>query len=351
MGTVKARSKNSRADGSLESDEIGGSTIQGEEVVELIVNNTRPGSSLWPGYPYVDEPTASMARHARSWDRIQRLRIALANSGQASEAGIADIKRAEDRESRLATGALQRHVLWEWLEKYKGLRGVTTCLIMGLIRDPRRFPGQKCNQGHYLPAAFEIGAPCPVQVADGVEIEKEVDLTETVRGSVSKQFSGCGAPILASRPTTGVRALWRYFGLHVVDGHAARKRRGQQADFTPRGKALLLAPDTGLAAQIVRHQCEPWIDIYYKQKERLIEVQREIPIVGRGQVAASTETEHESITPSGIRGQDEVASTVQGHESEHPSGTRPLIAIDRLARKIAAKAFLGDLLTAWKDCL
>lgn len=317
MGTVKAKGQGDGTARAVEIDKPDGSIT--------------PGSLPWPGYPYIDEATAAIARHARSWDRIQRLRVALGNSGQASEAGLVDIKRAEDRESRLATEALQKHPLWKWLEEHKGLRGVTTCLIMGLIRDPRRFPGQKCEKGHYLSAIFEVGASCPIQIDSEHESHEDADLTETARDSESKQFSGCGAPILASRSTTGVRSLWRYFGLHVVNGHSARKQKGRQADFTPRGKALLLAPDTGLASQIVRHQCEPWIDIYYKQKERLIEVQREIPVVGRGQ--------------------DGVASVVQGYEVNHASGTRPLIAVDRLARKIAAKAFLGDLLTAWKDCL
>ena len=192
------------------------------------------------------------------------------------------------------------HPLWPWLSEHKGLGGPLTGRVIALIRDPRRFPGQPCSEGHIGPPVYEIGAPCPTITQVGEQGNEQP----------------CEGTMFPPRRHSGVRSLWHYLGVHVVDGKLPRRRKGQQADWHVQGRALLLMPNVGLAAQIVKHRTEPYRTTYDRAKARLV--------VERGVVDSS----NESANSDG-------------------SALRPF-QIDRIAQTIAVKAFVGDLLTEWK---
>ncbi len=328
------------------------------------------GLTLPPTWPYVNEATQELAHAARSWDRLQRWRVGLQISGMASPSVLEGLHALEKQEGRRAQRALKKHELWPFLEPLRGLRGPSVCLVIGMIRDPRRFPGQLCEKGHYLPAGlFPVGAPCPVLVtrngktAEGEEIEAERaydtedgpfssangngDGGETTEEAIANDLAGgCGAPILEPRPYTGVRSLYHYFALDVVNGKARRKVRGEQATFNPRGKALFLAPDGGIAAQIVRHNCEPYVTVYREGKVRLLE--REGIDVASGNVRNSGSPPQQAQRAT----KKQVAKGVESsYENESWNGPRSLLWCDKTARKIGVKRFAGDLLMNWKACL
>jgi len=320
------------------------------------------GLMLPPTWPYINEATQELAHAARSWDRLQRWRVGLQLSGMASPSVIEGLYTLEKQEGRRAQRALKQHELWPFLEPLRGLRGPSVCLIIGMIRDPRRFPGQLCEKGHYLPAGlFATGAPCPVLImAEEEDADRELE-SET---SHSPSFSGngngngggagtadrdecdmngccCAAPILPPRPYTGCRALYHYFGLDVVNGKARRKVKGAQASFNPRGKALFLAPDGGIAAQIVRHQCEPYLTKYQEGKTRLL-VREGIDSCCEGVSLTGSFNQQAQSTTQEATGADTKSV------SSKLAGPRSRLWVERTARKIAGKQFLGDLLMDWK---
>lgn len=241
---------------------------------------------------------------------------------------VAGIEALEKQASRELGKALRNHPLWPWLKPLKGVAGPRTARLIALIGDPRRFPGQPCTEGHYLPPSFPVGSPCPItksphadsalesETRDGVgePFDGTDALVESDRrnGSVdsspdSDDFSAesdalrarCPGIMLPPRTTTGTRSLWHYLGLHAVDGKAPRFVAGRQADWNAKGKTLILGPE-GIADQIVRHRTSKYREIYDEVKARKL-----------GLV------------------------------------DRPIDA-ERIARKVAAKAFVADLLAEWK---
>lgn len=221
----------------------------------------------------------------------------------------------------------------------------------GRIGDPRRFPGQRCSEGHYLPPLYPVGSPCPV-VGLAIEIDEEdgdgADSgaeTRHPRGeSLGAQDSGaddpaaafdladvCPGTMLPPRTTTGVRSLWHRAGVHVEeDGRAPRKRKGVRCSWEPRVRASVMQPG-GIAEQIVRLSVPHYSDIYREQKARLTE-----------RVESWHEIEEHLGTQNG--------RTSVGRSEIEIGRARPLrpFEADRIARKIAAKAFLADLLVEWK---
>jgi hypothetical protein len=121
--------------------------------------------------------------------------------------------------------------------------------------------------------------------------------------------------MLAPRTTSGVRSLWHYAGLHVVEGRLPRPRKGRRADWDPRARLAVLQPG-GIAEQIVRHRVPGYRDVYDRARGRLQE---------RGTVEPAC-----------------VSEVAGGGAALQPWRA------DRIARTIAAKALLGDLLSAWK---
>lgn len=74
------------------------------------------------------------------------------------------------------------------------------------------------------------------------------------------------------RKFRGPRSLRHYCGLHVIDGHEAKMRKGQKGTWDPRLKGLLLSPESnGLATQLIKLQggIEPFRTYYDEKKAYL----------------------------------------------------------------------------------
>lgn len=259
-----------------------------------------------------DGPVSTLAMLCGSRMDVQQTRMALQQRQQ--EAMSADIQKVEEKLDRLIKKELMSHPVWPWLSQYPGLGGVQVARLISLIGDPRRFPGQKCSVGHTAPPDREVGAPCPwVGIDDAV----------------------CDGTMLPPRETTGVRSLWHYLGLHVVDGRSPKKRKGQRADWSPVGRTVVLMPG-GIADSIIKSRTPVYRDEYDRQKERLISE--------RGADIAHVDDEKRGPA---LLDEPEVES---GPVTEPVVGLRP-IQIHERARKIAAKRFVGDLLMEWKRVL
>lgn len=292
---------------------------------------------------FVSPATEVLNIYAKGFEDLQQVRMA---SSLRGDTWLADrLKKEEDAASRRLGKALRDHELWPFLAPLKGLAGPRTGRVIAEIGDPRRFPGQPCTAGHYLPAGYPVGAPCPISAdADmGSEVEKtrgvsgefasadgcrEVDTTigggevsteaDSRRapgdrdglggpssrtaddGAETESRHGCPGILLAPRLGTGVRSLWHYAGLHAIDGRMPQRRKGVQADWKPTLRTLALGPD-GLADQIIKHRTPKYRDIYDATKER--------------------------------KAVEEL----------------PPWKVHKIARTVAAKAFLGDLLVTWKE--
>jgi hypothetical protein len=248
---------------------------------------------------------------------VQKVRLAMLQRGELVEAEV--FRAVEGRMDRRISKALREHPIWPWLSQFPGLGGVQTARLIALIANPHRFPGQRCSEGHYLPAGADedlaietapgVGGPCPLtwRLARGHRA-----------GPAPADETPCTGILLPSRAGTGTRSLWHYLGLHVVDGRSPRKVKGQRADWQPAGRTAVLMPG-GIADAIVKARTPVYRDIYDAAKSRLAET--------RG------------VEPPG--------------EIEAPAGPAPLrpFQVDALAKKIAAKAFVGDLLRELKSCL
>lgn len=184
--------------------------------------------------------------------------------------------------------AVKRHPMADWLVEAK-TAGARAAIILTTIRHPQRFPGQMCSDGHHTLPVFDAGEPCPVE-----SIEKKGDDPQP-----------CAGVMLAPRPHTGVRSLWHMCGMYPIaakDGtmRLARLVDGAQASHRPAAKTALLMPH-GIADQF-KLQKSRYDEPYREAKERLA--------------------------------------------VERPDW-KPM-RIEQTAKVIAAKAWLGDLLTEWK---
>ena len=250
-----------------------------------------------------EKETGSLRFLTATWEDIQKTRLAAAQRGQDDLAEV--LKKQEDRYSRQIKRELQQHVIWPWLSQFPGLGGVHTARLIGMIGEPRRFPGQRCDKGHYSAPLYDIASVCPQTTIDGP----------------------CDGIMLPPRTTTGTRSLWHWAGL----APGARRKKGQRADFNPVAKTIVLMPG-GIAEQIVRLKVPHYRDIYDATKERL----------SRERAVHGAESDPE-LGPLPID-TAEAESTI---ERECVAVLRPF-QIDAIARKVAAKAFLGDLLAEWK---
>jgi len=298
---------------------------------------------------HIDLETALLDRLARSWLGVQQHRKGMAQRELADDI-VAEFKRGEDLLSRRLSQALRRHPLWPWLSQYRGLGGAHVALVIGLIGDPRRFPGQRCTEGHYLPPLYAVGAPCPIAGPDRESDGTGGDGAEAAGAAADRTGESeagpgcCPGVMLPPRTTSGTRSLWHWLGLHVVEGRAPRKTKGQRCDWQPRGRASVMQPD-GIADQIVRHgvRVDPvtgerialhkYAAIYLETKARLNHRVADVP----------TEIEVDRGDAIPLRAAADAGAI------DRPRG-RPLrpFQADRIARKVAAKAFLADLLAAWK---
>lgn len=276
-------------------------------------------------FDFIDTQTQELRVLVADWRDFLQLRIGMEQRGSALGG---ELERLEVKARRRLMRSLRAHPLWPWLSQYPGLGGGHTALLIATIGDPRRFPGQACSEGHILPAGvYAEGDRCPHEVWDtGDESAYERDPTNA---------RPCPGTLLGPRTSTGVRSLWHYCGLMPDDtGRLVRKRKGQQASFSPKLRASILGPE-GIAHQIVRHRTPKYRELYDVTKERVTKE--------RGADAAPA-----------IEDQARPATTSDGVDTrlESDGGGIPLrpIRIERIARTVAAKAFVGDLLVAWK-CL
>jgi hypothetical protein len=279
-----------------------------------------------------DETDGRLGTLCSSWRDLQQLRISFSQRGLAPFA--AELLKVEKSIGTKVTRELKAQPVWPWLAKLPGLRGVHVARLVAIIGDPRRFPGQGCTEGHAFVPDFALGDQCANLLGP-----------EAIR---------CEGRVVA-RAGTGVRSLWRYLGLDVVDGRSPRKRKGQQGHWHMEGRSAVLMPG-GIGDSIVRLNVEPYVSIYRAQKARLI---RERAVIGGategtdGPLALSGEAPVDK-PPASERVAGERLS--EGPDADGSGGTdnsaglRPF-QIDALARKIAAKAFVGDLLIAMKAAL
>lgn len=250
-----------------------------------------------------DEGFGSLRLLTATWEDIQKTRLAAAQRGQDDLADI--LKKQEERYSRQIRRELEKQPVWPWLSQFPGLGGVHTARLIGFIGDAPRFPGQRCDKGHYSAPDYAVGTPCPVTTIDGA----------------------CDGVMLPPRTTTGTRSIWHWAGLSP----GARRKKGQRADFNPIVKTLCLMPG-GIGEQIVRQRVPKYRGIYDTTKERL----------NRERAGAPSEVEGDS-GPLPIH----TAETADGREIDPCGGLRP-IQIEGIARKVAVKAFVGDLLAEMK---
>lgn len=292
-------------------------------------------------------------------------------------AATESLKAIEVSIDKALVRTLRKHALYPWLKGIKGgPKGAHLARLIGTIGDPLRFPGRLCEQGHHV--AEDSTGVCDRYVGE--------------KGQTREEMTLCGAPVGPVRRGTGTRSVWHYCGLHVSeDGSFPKKRKGQKCSWNPIARGALLMPDAGIAAQMIRHKCEPYYaEVYLAKKEKLRlergaerngEIEDEFgaalqadydaehltEIELRGGVAGrETEKHPESGRRRGLAAQDiedadawsesEVSRgivTAGGEagvevESESCSGLLRPFQIDRIARKVMVKAFVGDMLQAWK---
>lgn len=335
--------------------------IDGSEAEMQHANDASSG----PG-AYIDLQTQVLGVLSAQWTDTAQMRKASAQRELPSTITEAWVL-AETRTSEALKRALRQHPLWPWLGQFRGLGGAHTARLMARIRDPRRFPGQSCENGHIMAPLYSVGDACPVTSTSG---------------------EACGGIMLLPRTGTGVRPLWHYCGLHVVDGRSPRRQCGVRATWDVVARTSLLQPD-GIADAIIKNRTPVYRDIYDAAKERIarergaaagnagalesgpgallgnedlggadLTAERDSdtgPAVtthvsglalGGAEFAHVNEATGGPVVPSGERDPHNGGAepTV---ESAVRNGLRP-IEIHERARKIAVKAFVGDLLTAWK---
>lgn len=273
---------------------------------------------------YIDSITEELGGLAKAFEDIQDSRKRADQRGQPELAD--DLKTIENRLSRQLGRTLRSHALWPFLEPLKGVSGPLTARLVSMIQDPLRFPGQPCTAGHILRPILPAGTPCPVALAEppnepdgrggeGDSSGTDVDEAEPVLRRVgagpssptgetscaSGKETACGGVLLPPRTTTGVSSLWHYLGLHATpEGKLPQRRKNVKADWKPAGRTICLQPD-GLADQIVRHRTPGYRDIYDEKK----------------------------------------ASKLL---AEYPTWRA-----HKIARIVAVKSFVGDLLVYWKE--
>jgi hypothetical protein len=219
---------------------------------------------------------------------------------------------------------LKKHILWSWLEQHPGVRGVHVARLVGLIADPLRFPGKHCEMKHHVPSDYFGLCPHSIQNDD-------------------EKWVVCETEIGPQRKGTGVRALWKYLGVHVEDGKSPRKRKGVQCSWNPRGRTMLLQPK-GIADQIIQQRVEPWRGIYDKKKAALGFVPK--PAI---EETGGAENDVADVTYAieGDNGREGGADPCHTIEGPNGPALRPF-QLNGIARKVAVKAFVADLLMEWK---
>lgn len=229
---------------------------------------------------------------------------------------VARLFDLENVYSKELAKVFEQHPLYAWADDV-GLRGARVGRVVGAIRHPWRFPGQPCDgpTTHYQPTPFlQVGVPCPAtgnrhETDEAIEISGAGDDQTADEADESEAVHGCPGSMLPPRTTTGVASVWHYFGLIPgADGTLISRKKGDQASYSPKYRALLLGK-LGVADQIIRHRVQPYRDTYDEFKSR--------------------------------------RQTDCGVETDLVGGLPPW-RLNKIARIVAVKAWLGDLLVEWK---
>lgn len=254
--------------------------------VDWVALNERVGTKA--GSALVSSALAQLARDPASRPATLGFRDGdLRSFAVFQRAAIVSV--SEDAMNRALEKAVKNHPMGDWLVEAK-TAGARVATVLTVIRNPHRFPGQRCSEGHYLLPTFDEGEPCPYET-----IEK-----------VGDEPVACGGSILAPRPYTGVRSVWHMMGMYPItkaDGSvrlAKYLKEAGQGSHNVAAKTAILMPQ-GIAQQFYMHHSR-YEDPYREAKERL---------------------------------------------SVDRPDWKPM-HVDMTARVIAAKAWLGDLLIEWK---
>ena len=292
---------------------------------------------------YRDHVTAELGLLASARDSMHKEYISLLlRSKHGSPPLETKLAQAAEDAKKIVRGfdrdlvkTLKRHALWDWLEPHPGVRGAHIARLISMIGDPHRFPGRLCEDGHHLPSDWvgDCGKLC---------------------GEKGEAAHVCGAAVGPVRRGTGTRSVWHYFGVHVdANGRAPKMRKGQQCTWTPMGRACLLQPD-GIADQIVRWRVEPWRGKYEATKQRVSfergivpsnEIEQAVGEALEGE--SNAESTYEAGNGSGIAESGGAAERV--FDGDVSNGKLRPFQIDAIAKKVAVKAFVADLLMAWKE--
>jgi hypothetical protein len=305
-----------------------------------------------------DPYTAALGILASEWDSQHRayqaatlraLHVPDADLRAVIEQSAAGALALREAIGKRMASTLRKHPLYSWMAAHRGFpKAAHTARLLAAIGDPLRFPGRVCSEGHHLPSDW-TGVECPIPVYGDGNGRGE-------RGDAKP----CGALVGAVRRGTGVRSLWHYCGMHVgPDGKMPKQKRGVQGSWAPAVRGLLLMPDVGIAAQLIRQRVEPWRGVYDQAKERIAR-ERGVEGDGESERVSGPSPAHTSSNGGGvdalrgIGGADgPAAETQEGAVDEHNehdlSIGRPLrpFQVEKRARIIAVKAMLGDLLMEW----
>jgi len=301
---------------------------------------------LMDGYsPFRDVNTNTLTMVARTW--LSAHKEYMANVLRAKHGGtiikpfLLDTAKSfyvvREEVGKKLSKLLKSHVLYPWLKEGRST-GVHIARLLTIIRDPLRFPGRACTNGHYLPTDWPEDI-CPVPIGK--------------KGQKRKDAKPCRAEIGELRRGTGTRSLWHYLGVHVNEfGRSPRLQKNVQATWNIVGRTCLLQPD-GIADQIIRHKKEPWYtDSFIVAKDRL---KRDRGAVHESEIDDINST-MDNPTKSACVNDNQPGRMIEmdegsGDESEivNASGSLRAFQINNIARKIAVKAFVGDLLHEWKS--
>lgn len=243
--------------------------------------------------PYADRVTAEIDAYRRTLYDFTKIRIGLNNRAEAIGGDVAyflglhaqSIERSEDATKRKLGKLIREHPMADWLKEAR-TQGSRVAVILSAIRHPHRFPSQMCSEGCHLIPIFTPGDPCPC----GTRPKQDEDPEP------------CEGIIRPPRDGTGCRALWKMAGLYpTAKNRLPKYRRGEQGSHNNKMKTAILMPQ-GIAQQFYM-QGSRYADVYYREKARLKKRSPELR---------------------------------DGH-------------VETIARVIAAKAWLGDLLVEWKS--
>lgn len=285
-------------------------------------------------FRYRDDITEQLAILSSARDSVYKTYQANANRSHyiqghpfvrdALEANTAVLKGVVASFDKALIKTLKRHTLFPWLTQLKGVCGAHVARLIGTIGDPHRFPGKLCENGHHSPAdAFGI---CVIFIGE--------------KGTKRDDMKACGARLGPERRGTGSRSLWHYCGVHVdAEGRAPRKRKGQKCSWNPLARACLLMPD-GIADQLVRHQCEPYVGTYYYPTKTRLKSRRGVVI--------EDSLENDIVGGNAAPDADKGGEAVMRRDIERSVEPLRPFQIDAIARKVAVKAFVADLLREWK---